>query len=243
MKEHFLFGLRVAASAALITICAFAMLGLAVSTLFLLRRRYSKWLLTPNGMLVLKIWGVNMVVHQHAAYPPAQTVFVINHTSTLDVFAIVALGLPNSRFFMYGGLRKFLPLALIGYLTGIFWTVDQAYPERRVQSFQRACRTLARTGESVCLSPEGRRVTNGEIGSFNKGAFHLAAALHAPMQPIFIHIPSEINPGKGWHARPGTIHIHVGDPINTSAWREEDAAIIKEQVRDHYIRWKEKLDG
>lgn len=243
MKENFVYLLRVTASLLLVTVCALVMLGLAAMTFFQLRRYYSDWLLTPCGEWVLRIWGVRMVVHEHAPFPQTQTVFVINHTSTLDAFALVALRLPNTRFFMYGGLRKILPVALIGYLTGIFWTVNQAYPERRVQIFQNACRTLARTGESVCLSPEGMRVTNGQIGPFNKGAFHLAAALQAPMQPIFIHIPDEINPGKGWHARPGTIHVHVGAPIDTSSWEEEDASIIKEQVRDHYVRWKEALDG
>ena len=96
---------------------------------------------------------------------------------------------------------------------------------------------------SSVLSPEGARITTGEIGPFNKGAFHLAAALKAPMQPIYIHIPKAINPGKGWHARPGTIYVHIAPPLTTSAWREEDAAVIKEQVRDYYRRWKDALDG
>jgi 1-acyl-sn-glycerol-3-phosphate acyltransferase len=167
----------------------------------------------------------------------------MNHTSTIDMFAIVALGLPNTRFFLSGYLRKLPPLAVIGYLIGIFWTVDQVFQERRVKIFQRACRILARSGESVCLSPEGVRITTGEIGPFNKGAFHLAAALRAPMQPLFIHIPREINPGKGLRARPGTLHVHIGAPIDTTSWREEDAATLKEQVRNHYVRWKEELDA
>lgn len=243
MKDSLVFGVRITSSIVLMSICALAMLVLAAATLFALRRRYSEWLLTPCGRLMLKIWGLRMEVHQHAPFPPAQTVFVMNHTSSIDMFAIVALGLPNTRFFLWGGLRKFPPFAVIGYLTGIFWTVDQAYTERRVRIFQRACRILARNGESVCLSPEGVRVTGGSIGPFNKGAFHLAAALNAPMQPLFIHIPTEIDPGKGWHARPGTIHVHVGEPIDTSGWRAEDAATIKEDVRDHYVRWKEELDA
>lgn len=240
---HFAFGLRVAASLVLITGCALLMFALALATLFQLRRRYSEWLLAPCARWIMRIWGLRMVVHRDAPYPPGQTVFVMNHSSTVDMFAIVALGLPNTRFFLAGYLRRFPPLALIGYLIGIFWTVDQAYPERRVQIFQRACRVLAATGESVCLSPEGRRITGGEIGPFNKGAFHLAAALSAPMQPLFIRIPREIDPGKGWHARPGKIHVHVGEPIDTLGWRGEDAAIIKERVRDFYLAWQESLDG
>ncbi len=243
MRDSLVFAVRLSASLALITLYALLMLVFAVVTLFQLRRRYSEWLLTPCARLLLGIWGLRMQVHRHAPYPSVQTVYVMNHTSTIDMFAIVALGLPNTRFFLSGFLRKLPPLAVIGYLIGIFWTVDQAFQERRVRIFQRACRILARSGESVCLSPEGERVTSGKIGSFNKGAFHLAAALRAPMQPLFIHIPREIDPGKGLHARPGTIHVHIGAPIDTSSWREEDAATLKEQVRNHYIRWKEELDG
>jgi hypothetical protein len=63
------------------------------------------------------------------------------------------------------------------------------------------------------------------------------------VQPIYIHIPSEIDPGIGFKAHPGTVNIHIGEPIDTSTWRAEDAALIKEQVRELYIHWKEELDG
>jgi 1-acyl-sn-glycerol-3-phosphate acyltransferase len=56
---------------------------------------------------------------------------------------------------------------------------------------------LERTGESVYLSPEGERVTGGRVGHFNKGAFHLATDLHAPIVPLFLRIPRAMDPGKG----------------------------------------------
>ncbi|HNA31313.1 MAG TPA: lysophospholipid acyltransferase family protein [Thiobacillaceae bacterium] len=243
MKENLAFAVRVAASLTLLTLCAVLMLALALVTLFQCRRCCSDWLLTPCGKLFLRLWGLRMAVYRLAPYPPGQTVFVMNHTSSIDMFAIVALGLPNTRFFLSGYLRKIVPLAVVGYLTGIFWTVDQQFGERRVRIFERACRILGRTGESVCLSPEGERITTGQIGPFNKGAFHLAAALRAPMQPVYIRIPKTVDPGKGWHARPGTIEVHIAAPIDTSAWRGEDAAAIKEEMRDYYRRWKEELGG
>lgn len=236
------FSVRVAAALVLTTLCSLVMVAFATITLFQLRRVYAERLLAPCGRWILGIFGVHMAVHRHAPHPAVQTVYVMNHTSSLDLFAILALNLPNTRFFLSGFLRQFPPIALIGYTTGIFWTVDQKFRERRVRIFQRACRILARTGESVCLSPEGERITTGEIGPFNKGAFHLAAALKAPMQPLFIYIPRDINPGKGWRARPGTIHVHVGAPFDTSTWRTEEAASIKEQVREFYKRWKRDLE-
>ena len=175
--------------------------------------------------------------------PEGQVVYVSNHTSTIDVFVLVALGLPNARFFLSGYLRKLLPLGLIGYLIGIFWTVPQDYPEKRRRIFERAAATLRATGESVYLSPEGERVTTGQIGPFNKGAFHLATDLKAPIAPLFIRIPKEIDPGKGLAARPGTVDVFVGAPIDTQSWRVEDVERNRDAVRAYYVRWHAELTG
>ena len=99
----------------------------------------------------------------------------------------------------------------------IFWTVPQEFPEKRREIFKRADRILRETGDSVYLSPEGKRVTTGEIGHFNKGSFHLATSLHAPIVPIYFAIPREINPGMGYDAKPGTIDVYFLPPIDTSA--------------------------
>lgn len=241
MKEKFAFALRATLTLLLMTAGALVMLLLAVPTAFQLRRFYSEAIATPLGRLTLRIWGVKMIVHQPEPFPSGQAVYISNHTSTIDVFALVALGLPNTRFFLSGYLRKLLPLGLIGYLIGIFWTVPQEYPEARRRIFQRAERVLRRTGESVYLSPEGERITTGEIGHFNKGSFHLATALKAPIVPMFIRIPREINPGKGLNARAGTVEVFFRPPIDTSQWRVEDLLENRKKVRDFYVEWHRAL--
>jgi 1-acyl-sn-glycerol-3-phosphate acyltransferase len=242
-RDKLVFLARAATTLVLMAACALAMLAVAVLTLFQCRRFYSERMATPCGRLVLRVWGIGMVVHQDAPFPDGQVVYVSNHTSTIDVFALVALGLPNARFFLSGYLRQLLPLGLIGYLIGIFWTVPQTDPERRTRIFQRAARVLRRTGESVYLSPEGERITTGEIGPFNKGAFHLATALGAPIVPLFLFVPKAIDPGKGLHARPGTVHVFVRPPIDTAGWRVEDLVANKERVRDFYVDWHRRLAG
>ena len=233
--------MRVVASMAVMAIGAIVMLCVAILTGFRLRRFYSERIAGPIGKLLLRIFGVRYVVHAAEPFPERQVVYISNHTSTIDMFVLVALGLPNARFFLSGFLRRLLPLGLIGYLIGIFWTVPQDYPERRRRIFMRAAHVLGRTGESVYLSPEGERVTGGRIGHFNKGAFHLATTLRAPIVPLFIEIPREIDPGKGLDARPGTVHVHVGAPIDTSAWRVEEVERNRDALRECYQRWHEAL--
>ncbi len=159
------------------------------------------------------------------------------HRSTIDVFAVIGLALPNTRFFMSGFLRKFLPLGLIGYLIGIFWTVPQNFPERRVEIFKNAEAVLRRNGESVYLSPEGKRVTTGEVGAFNKGSFHLATVLRAPIVPFYIATPAEVDPGMGYCAGPGEVHVYFKPAIETADWQLADLVSNKERVRQRFLEW------
>ena len=77
----------------------------AASRSFAARRLYAAAATRLAG-LVLRIWGIRMIVHQDAPFPREQTVYISNHTSTLDLFILVALGLPNTRFFLSGFLQK-----------------------------------------------------------------------------------------------------------------------------------------
>src|SRR5262249_32132433 len=183
------------------------MLVTAIITGFRAKRLYRETILATISTLSLRVFGIKVTVNHGGPLPQGQGVYIANHSSTIDMFVLTALRLPNARFFFWGGLRKILPLGVIGYLVCNFWTLVQEYPERRRQIFTRAARILRQTGESVFLSPEGERVTGGRIGHFNKGAFHLATDLKAPIVPLFISIPAEIDPGRGFDAKPGRVEI------------------------------------
>jgi putative phosphoserine phosphatase/1-acylglycerol-3-phosphate O-acyltransferase len=233
--------LRLVAAATVLTAGAVLMLLAALLTLFQARRLYSERIAAPLGKAILAVFGVRYVVHGRDRVPGSQVVYVSNHSSTLDMFVLIALGLPNTRFFLSGYLRKVLPLGLIGYLIGIFWTVDQVHAARRKRIFERAARVLKRTGESVYLSPEGQRVTSGKVGPFNKGAFHLATDLQAPIVPLFIAIPRAIDPGTGLAARPGVVHVHFLAPIDTSGWRIDQVPENRDRVHALFSGWHAEL--
>jgi 1-acyl-sn-glycerol-3-phosphate acyltransferase len=209
---------------------ALVMLVAAALTLFRARRLY-RWMARVVGGSILRLYGIRIRVHRARPLPGTQTVFVSNHTSSLDLFVIVALGLPGCRFFLSGFLRKLVPLGVISWLLGTFFTVPQDRPQERVRIFQRAERVLRRTGESVYLSPEGGRVTTGEIGHFNKGAFHLATNLHAPIVPFYIRIPPEVDPRLGFDARPGVVDVFFLPAIDTDGWTLADLSRNTAYVR------------
>ena len=224
------------------------MLLVGIVTFFQARRLYAA-MAKRLGRLALWLNGVKLVVHppcpsfvrEGEIAPAGQVVYISNHTSTLDCFILIALGLPNTRFFLSGFLRKNPLIGVMGTMMGTFWTVPQIFPQKRAQIFQRAERVLRRTGESVYLSPEGERIRTGLIGHFNKGSFHLATNLQAPLVPFYIAIPPETDPGMGIEVRPGVVHVYFQPAISTQGWRLEDLEQNRTTVRDVFVRLHEEL--
>jgi 1-acyl-sn-glycerol-3-phosphate acyltransferase len=227
-------------SGLLATVVATLLLPIGAVTLFRARRLYAA-VAQRLSLAILWLYGVRLQLHAPCQFPSTQTIYVSNHTSTLDLFILVALGLPNCRFFLSGFLRKFIPLGIISSMMGTFFTVPQDRPAERTRIFQRAERILRRTRESVYLSPEGGRIVTGEIGHFNKGAFHLATNLHAPIAPFYIAIPPQVDPGMGYDTRPGTVQIYVLPSIETTDWTLGDLAANTQRVRSIFLQAHEEF--
>jgi 1-acyl-sn-glycerol-3-phosphate acyltransferase len=232
--------LKAFVSITVLTIWSVMMLLVAFLTLFRARRIYNEYLVKWLAKFILWQWDIKVIVHRKEEIPQGQVIYISNHTSTIDIFAVLSLGLVRCRYFLFGRLRRIIPLGIIATIMGTFFTFPQTQPEKRVRVFKNADRTLRRTGESVYLSPEGQRVTTGEIGHFNKGAFHLATSLKVPIIPFYIQIPEHIDPGTGIDAEPGTIHIYFEDPIPTADWNLDDLIENKEKVRHLFLGYQKK---
>jgi 1-acyl-sn-glycerol-3-phosphate acyltransferase len=212
-------------------------------TLFRARRLYAEVLARGLARIGFWLYGVRLVEHRGQPLPTSQVVFISNHWSLLDPFVVIALGLPNCRYFMSGFLRVVLPFAVIAYLAGTFWTPRQKYPRRRTRLFRHAETVLRRTGESVFLTPEGQT-----SWVFNKGAFHLATNLQVPLVPLLIIIAPEVDPGplfggEGFDIRPGRIDVYFKPPIDTTGWTVADVERNRDRVRELYLGWARGVEG
>ncbi len=184
------------------------------------------------------MWVIGVRVEFHGFDDILDPCIVIgNHTSTLDLFIVTMLPVKNKRSFMARWVQIYPPLAINSWTNGTIFTPPQRYPELRVKCFQRAERILRKSQDSCFLSVEGVRWTTPEVGPFNKGAFHLAAALDYPILPIYTEIPREINPGVGFKTKPGVVHVYARPPIDTQEWKVEDVAQHRDETREIYLQY------
>ncbi|HEX8706215.1 MAG TPA: lysophospholipid acyltransferase family protein [Myxococcaceae bacterium] len=227
----------------LVTLAAVSMLVARAITFGGARRFCAEVLGVWMSRAILWVLGVKVVLHAQAPLPPGQCVYTFNHTSTLDMFVLLSLGLPRTRYFMKRASWVMLPFGVAAWMVGTFFTPPQRLPAQRVRLFQAATAKLRRIGDSVLLSPEGTRVTSGRMGPFNKGTFHLATELRAPIVPLFVQVPPESNPGKGLGTNPCTVHVHVLPAVSTAGWRLEDLEQNKALVRQRYVDFLDRLNA
>ncbi len=190
---------------------------------------------------VLCVYGIRLRVLGRTPLPRTQTVYISNHTSTLDLFVLVALGLPNCRFFLSGFVRKFVPLGVIATA----WArsspcrktgrrnVDASSAARPASSDERESRSTSVLRDRA--SPLARSATSTRVRSTSPPTCTCRSCR------CISTCRGTIDPGRGYSTAPGTVTVHVLPPIDTTAWRVDEVVINKEQVRDTFVRIHEDL--
>lgn len=145
--------------------------------------------------------------------PRATYVFVANHTSYMDIPALMA-ALPHQfRFFAKKGLYQipFLGshLARAGHLP-----VDRTNARNSLKSMTEGARVVREHGTSVLLFPEGGRNPEG-LREFKEGAAYIAIKAGVPIVPVAIIGMREKLPMHSYNLRSGLVIVRVGDPIPT----------------------------
>ncbi|HYX38502.1 MAG TPA: lysophospholipid acyltransferase family protein [Oligoflexus sp.] len=184
----------------------------------------------------LGIFGLNVRVMGLLPKTEQPVVWICNHRSTLDIFVILSLGLPHTRYFLSDFLQRIPAFFIVGRLLKTFWTPAQTFPERRIQLFQRAADTLRLSRESVFLTPEGERIDSRLVGKFNKGAFHLAMDLRRPVAPIFVDTPDDISPGRSWRLRAGTVTVSFLELIEAPQFHADRLPVFIQEVRTVFLQ-------
>ena len=97
-----------------------------------------------------------------------------------------------------------------------------------------------KNGISFLISPEGTRTSNGEIGSFKKGPFHLAKNTNATIVPLALKGGFKAKKKSDWRVQPGILRVVFGEPIESSQFATLSVKDLGELVRNRILELKKE---
>ena len=182
---------------------------------------------TLAGELGSALAGIRLDVHgaEHLTARPA--VFLFNHQSQLDVLILAKLlrggftGVAKKELANSPGFGLMFRLADVAF-------VDRQDTAQARKTLDSAVRKL-RDGISLVIAPEGTRSATPALGSFKKGAFHVAMQAGVPIVPIVIRNSGELMWRGATTIHAGTVQIAVLPPVATEGW---DTASLDERIRE-----------
>lgn len=178
------------------------------------------------------MFGVKVEVQGLENRPKGGFLYVFNHTSFFDIFAMNGwLG-----SFRFGAKIELFSIPIFGYgmrRAGILPIARHRRDE--VFKVYQAAEARIKAGERFALAPEGTRQETETLGPFKSGPFVFAINAKAPIVPVIIKGAAVIMP-KGviipnWGVWSRTITLEVLPPVRTEGYTIEQRPVLQEKVR------------
>ncbi|WII70912.1 lysophospholipid acyltransferase family protein [Bdellovibrio sp. 22V] len=179
-----------------------------------------------------RMFGVKVVVKGRENIPQGGFLFVFNHTSFFDIFAMNGwLG-----SFRFGAKIELFKIPVFGAAMRRAGILPIAR-ERREEVFKvyQAAQARIAAGERFALAPEGTRQETERLGNFKSGPFIFAINAKAPIVPVIVKGAAAILP-KGhtipnWGVWSRTITLQVLPPVDATQYTVEQRPQLQEHVR------------
>ena len=169
--------------------------------------------------------------------PKQSYVFVANHQSFLDVFAVYGWLPNNFKWLMKKEIRRVPFVGTACAVAGHIF-VDRSNPRAALQSMEKVKKELV-DGISTVIFPEGTRTKTGEIGRFKQGAFKIAMDMELPVVPITLNGFYKAMPSGQPFANPFShLSLHIGKPIDISHFTDINEAMVhvREKVEQGIVK-------
>ncbi len=169
-------------------------------------------------------------------------VFASNHSSQLDITAL-QWGVPNRLSMIFKKELARIPFFGWQLYLGPYVVIDSKDPKAAMNSLTEAKKVMDKKKISVLVFPEGTRSETGEVQSFKRGAFYLAAHSGYPIVPITINGTKKIMPKGSFRLKSGTIYLHFDKPIPTDhISSKQDELALMEKVREIIISNQKEIE-
>jgi 1-acyl-sn-glycerol-3-phosphate acyltransferase len=199
-----------------------ALFGNCQETVHRLARAWARMYLAVAGIKV-RVDGMERI-----GSPPY--VFMCNHQSALDIYALLAR-LPLS--FKWIAKRQLFAIPIVGWTVkkAGYISIDRENAREALKAIEEASRKI-REGTNIIIFPEGTRSDDGKLLPFKKGGFTLALRAMVPIVPIGIYGSSALQPkGSSFPCEKGVIYIEIGNPMILEGMDRSQKTRVMDNVR------------
>ncbi len=189
------------------------------------------------------LWAAGIKVRVHGMENAATGephIFASNHISWFDVPALARI-LPRYKFVAKAELFK-VPIFGRGMRAVGMIEIQRENRKAAFGAYDIAAERI-RSGSSVVVFPEGTRGHAYPLRPFKKGPFVLAIAAGVPIVPIIVHGTIEIMPKGSLWVQPGTIDVHLLEPVSTSGVDYDHREALMQTVRTRMADAMRELYG
>lgn len=191
--------------------------------------------------LVLWAAGVKVRVHGLENLKSGEPhIFASNHVSWFDVPALAKI-LPRYKFVAKAELFK-VPIFGSGMRSVGMIEIQRDNRKAAFGAYELAAEKI-RSGNSVVVFPEGTRGRAYPLRPFKKGPFVLAIAAGVPIVPIIVHGTIEIMQKGSLWVHPGTIDVHLLEPVSTTGVDYDHREALMQTVRTRMAEAMNRLYG
>ena len=159
----------------------------------------------------------------------APVVYIANHTSFVDILAILA-ELPGTIRFVYKKGMSWIPLLGMAMRAARHIPIDRRNRSAAFAAYDEAAEFI-RQGASAVVFAEGTRSRDGRLKPFKKGPFVLAIAAQVAVVPVLCANTFELLPKGSWSPKPGTATLRIGEAIPTAGLDYDAREELAERTR------------
>lgn len=197
----------------------------------------------PRWWSAAVLWAAGIKIRVHGRENlagDAARIFASNHVSWFDVPALARI-LPRYKFVAKAELFK-VPIFGKGMRAAGMIELQRENRKAAFGAYEVAAERI-RAGNSVVVFPEGTRGHEYPLRPFKKGPFVLAIAAGVPIVPIVVHGTIEIMPKGSLWVHPGTIDVHLLEPVSTTGVDYDHREALMQAVRTRMADAMRKLYG
>ncbi len=218
----------------LLLYCAWILLA----TLFIHSVEFKKGIVYSWGRVTCWMFGVRVIVHGRENIPSGPCLYLFNHTSFFDIFALTII-LPRVYF---GAKIELFNIPLFGRVIRQFGMLP-IMRENRAEAIRvlKAAEIRFKQGDQFALAPEGGRRAEEKLGPFKSGPFIFAISAQVPIVPVIIKNAAQILPRKHFFPNFGVwtrdLHLFFEKAIPTAGLNVDERRVVQEKVREVMLKY------